>query len=81
MTMYERIKNMTMEEMRHFVYWVYMNGYEDGKRYFCGGDKNCSYFCSSMLDLPVRRVMPNDNVEEDLWNSFNAIYRRKTEKV
>ena len=84
MTMYERIKNMTMEEMRHFVYWVYMNGNEDGKECFCDDfieeDENCSYFGSSMLNLPVRRVMPNDNVKEDLWNSFNAIYKKKPKK-
>lgn len=84
MTMYERIKNMTMEEMRHFVYWVYMNENEDGKECFCDvfieEDENCSYFGSSMLNLPVRRIMPNDNVKEDLWNSFNAIYKKKPKK-
>ena len=28
MSMYDRIKTMTAEEMRHFIYWVYMCGNE-----------------------------------------------------
>lgn len=84
MTMYERIKNMTMEEMRHFVYWVYMNGNEDGQEYFCDDfieeDENCSYFGSSMLNLPVESVIPNNNVKKDLWNNFKMTYKKKPKK-
>lgn len=75
MTMYERIKNMTMEEMRHFVCWVYMSGNEDGKECFCD-----DFFHNYMLNLSARKVMPNDNVAEDLWNNFKTIYRNTPKK-
>ena len=48
MNMYERVKNMCMEEMQKFVYWVYMNGVTDGKNNLCDTYGN-SYHGGAML--------------------------------
>lgn len=70
-TMYERIKRMTKDEMRNFVYWVYMNGNKDGEVYCC--DSEAGYFGGYMLTKPVSEVMPNDTVD-DLWDNFEKIF-------
>lgn len=70
-TMYNRIKRMSMEEMRHFVYWVYQCGNKDGKLNCC--DSEAGYFGGYVLTKLVSEVMPNDNVN-DLWNKFDEVY-------
>lgn len=70
-TMYERVKRMTEDEMRNFVYWVYLNGKEDGEIGYC--DSEAGYFGGHMLTLPVNEVMPNDAVD-DLWDVFEKIF-------
>ena len=57
-TMYERIKRMSKEEMRDFIYWVYMNGNEDGKENCCDTYGNHTYFGGYMLDKDADDVMP-----------------------
>lgn len=47
--MYERIKKMNHDEMRAFVYWVYLMGNEDGYYRYC--DSNSGYFGGRMLTL------------------------------
>ena len=75
MNMHERIKNMTHDEMREFIYWVYMNGNEDGKQNLCDSPVS-SYFGGAMLQYNVSEVMPNNNVN-DLWDTFDSIYKGK----
>ena len=58
MTMYDRIKTMTYEEMQEFIYWVYLNGNEDGKQNLCDSPGKCSYFGGAMLDMDPRDVVP-----------------------
>ena len=70
-TMYERIKRMTPEEMRQFVYWVYLCGNRDGQKNL--EDSPGSYFGGYMLNMNAKQVMPNDNVN-DLWDNFKEIY-------
>lgn len=60
-TMYERIKRMTEEEMRQFIYWVYLNGNRDGWTECC--DSESSYFGGYMLTLPANEVIPNGDVD------------------
>ena len=67
-TMYERIKNMTEEEMKNFIYMVYLVGNNDGKNYMC--DSPSGYFGCAMLNKDAKELMPNDNVD-DLWNKWN----------
>ena len=55
-TMYEFIKDMSMEEMQRFIYWVYMNGINDGKENFCDTYGN-SYFGGAMLTKDAKEVM------------------------
>lgn len=75
MNMYERIKSMTQDEMREFIYWVYMNGNKDGEMNLCDSPV-CSYFGGAMLNYDVSEVMPNNNVN-DLWNAFEGIYGKE----
>lgn len=70
-TMYERIKRMTEDEMRNFVYWVYLNGNEDGKLHCC--DSETGYFGGYMLTKLVHEVMPHDSID-DLWDNFERIF-------
>lgn len=75
MTMCERVKRMTPEEMQHFVYWVYMCGNKDGSMGL--GDSPpgglISYFGGAMLNMDSTEVMPNDNID-DLWDRFEETY-------
>lgn len=57
-TMYEHIQSMTKEEMQEFVYWVYMNGYVDGKNNMCDDYGTGSYFGGAMLSMSKDKVMP-----------------------
>ena len=67
-TMYERIKRMNPDEMRDFVYWVYLMGNEDGYYRYC--DSNGGYFGRQMLTLDREEVMPNDSIG-DLWEKLD----------
>lgn len=74
--MYERVKQMSMDEMKQFVYWVYRCGNKDG-RHEC----ECSpsgYFGGYILTLPVASLMPNDNIE-DIWDKFIELYPPKSD--
>lgn len=75
MSMYDRIKTMTAEEMRHFIYWVYMCGNEDGQLGL--QDSPSGFFGGYMLTKNTKEVMPNDDVQ-DLWNDFDETYVRNT---
>lgn len=66
--MYERIKKMDLNEMKEFVYWVYLMGNEDGWNQCC--DSEGSYFGGHMLTLDREEVMPNDNID-DLWEKLD----------
>jgi hypothetical protein len=70
-TMYERIKRMTPEEMKEFVYWVYLNGNRDGERGY--EDSPGSYFGGHMLTMNAKQVMPDDSTD-DLWDNFEETY-------
>ena len=72
-TMYSRIKNMTMEEMQHFVYWVYLCGNKDGEDGVC--DSALGFFGGYMLTKERAELMPNDSID-DLWDRFEQIYRK-----
>ncbi len=67
-TMYNRIKNMSMEEMKCFVYWVYLMGNEDGWNQCC--DSEGGYFGGHMITLDREEVMPNDSIG-DLWEKLD----------
>ena len=71
--MYERIKNMSLEEMKQFVYWVYSCGNMDG--WDKCGDSPSGYFGGYMLTLPADEIMPND-ATDDLWNTFDELYNK-----
>lgn len=76
MTMYERIKCMTEDEMKQFIYWVYMNGNKDGELGYC--DSEAGYFGSNgyILNQLVHNVMPHNTID-DLWDNFNELYNKK----
>ena len=67
-TMYDRIKRMNEDEMKAFVYWVYLMGNEDGWNQHC--DSDGGYFGGHMLILDREEVMPNDNIS-DLWDMLD----------
>ena len=73
MTMYERVKCMTPEEMRQFVYWVYMCGNKDGTKDVQDSHGTWSFFGGAMLNMDSDEVMPNDNIN-DLWDRFEETY-------
>lgn len=66
--MYERIKRMDLDEMRAFVYWVYLMGNEDGYYQCC--DSEGGYFGGRILTLDREEVMPNDSIG-DLWEKLD----------
>lgn len=66
--MYERIKRMNLDELRAFVYWVYLMGNEDGWNQCC--DSEGGYFGGHMISLDREEVMPNDSIS-DLWEKLD----------
>lgn len=72
-TMYNRIKRMTPEEMREFIYWVYICGNRDGEQNLEDSPGCCSYFGGAMLLKNASEVMPND-CTGDLWDNFKEVY-------
>lgn len=72
-TMYDRIKRMTKEEMRQFVYWAYLCGNRDGAKNL--EDSPNSYFGGHMLNLEAKTVMPSDDIN-DLWDTFEEIFNK-----
>ena len=73
MNMYERIKTMTMEEMRNFVYWIYLCGTRDGRDCLEDNFHKSCYFGGAMLIEEASSLMPKNDVE-DLWDAFEEIY-------
>lgn len=57
-TMYERVKEMTLEEMKAFVYWVYRNGVLDGE--MLSWDDESGYFGGYVLELPAEDVLADN---------------------
>ena len=55
MNMYERVKEMTLEEMKSFVYWVYRSGVLDGE--MLSWDDESGYFGGHVLELPAEDVL------------------------
>lgn len=66
--MYDRIKRMSEEEMKKFIYLVYLCGNRDGLDMCCDSPES-SYFGGHMLTLGVTEVMPSNNVDDlyDIW--------------
>ena len=67
-TMYERIKRMSEDEMRKFIYIVYLCGNEDGREMLCDSPDS-SYFGDGFLRVNANVLMPNDEVD-DLFKSW-----------
>ena len=72
-TMYKRIKRMTPEQMREFVYWVYLCGNRDGANNLEDSPGYSSYFGGGMLLKDAKEVMPNDTTK-DLLDNFKKVY-------
>lgn len=53
---YERIKNMSFEEMKEFIYWIYLNGVLDGED-GCF-DSPAGYFGGAMMRDSI--ALPED---------------------
>ena len=73
MNMYERIKTMTMEEMREFVYWVYLCGNRDGRDCLEDDFHESCFFGGSMLVKDMSSIMPK-NAVSDLLDVFEEAY-------
>lgn len=60
MTLYERIKDMTLEEMKNFIYWVYLCGNKDGAE----GLQDCpsGYFGGYVLTLDAEKAIPGGEI-------------------
>lgn len=65
-TMYDRIKSMTKDEMRKFIYWVYKAGVKDGENDTC--DSANGFFGGHIIDMPAEELIPNGL--DDLWNAI-----------
>ena len=67
-TMYDRIKEMTQEELREFIYWVYLMGNKDGGNGVA--DCDLGFFGGAILDYAVDKLMPNGIA--DLWTKYES---------
>lgn len=64
MTLYERIKQMTFDEMKAFLYWVYLSGNKDGSEDL--QDSPSGYFGGYFLTLDAKEVIKDDD--------FNSLF-------
>lgn len=71
MTLYERIKQMTIEEMQVFMYWVYLSGNKDGSEDL--QDSPNGYFGGHFLTLDVNEVIP--------FNNLDLLYDQQQQKL
>jgi hypothetical protein len=62
MNMYEYIKTMSLEEMKAFIFWVYMNGNKDGNDGLC--DDMSGYFGGYLLKLPASDVLASMGADQ-----------------
>lgn len=69
-TMYDRIKRMTQEEMRTFLYWVYLNGVRDGED--LREDGLGGYFGGYVLTEYAEELMPNG--VQSLWDRYEKVH-------
>lgn len=60
MTVFDRIKTMTKDELQKLIYYIYLWGHTNEQ---CGVDDECFY--EHLLDLPARHV---DNIINALDN-------------
>lgn len=65
-TMYDRIKRMTEEEMKTFIYWVYLCGSRDGQNSL--EDSPDGFFGGHILEENAEELMPNG--VDSLWDCF-----------
>ena len=61
---YERIKNMSFEEMKEFIYWVYLNGALDGEKGCV--DSPDGYFGGAMMRDSI--ALPEDI--DSMWDMY-----------
>ena len=61
---YERIKNMSFEEMKEFIYWVYLYGALDGEKRCV--DSPGGYFGGAMMRDSV--ALP-ENIDS-MWDMY-----------
>ena len=54
MTVFDRIRTMSKDELQHLIYYIYLWGHTNEQ---CGVDDECFY--ENLLDLPARHV---DNI-------------------
>ena len=64
-TVYDKLKNLTFEEMRSFVYWVYMNGVLDGSH--DRADSWGGFFGGEFLEKEANNLP--DNID-NLWDLY-----------
>ena len=65
-SVYEKVKNMSLEEMKKFIYWVYVNGVNDGRAN--SYDDESGYFGGRVLEYDSNIVFPDGTVDSLLWN-------------
>ena len=65
-SIYEKVKNMSLEEMKRFIYWVYINGVKDGQAN--SYDDESGYFGGHVLEQEANTVFPDGTVDSLLWD-------------
>lgn len=61
MTVFDRIRTMTKDELQHLIHYIYLWGHTNEQ---CGVDDECFY--EHLLDLPARYVDNIINALDDL---------------
>ena len=65
-TAYDKVKEMSLEEMETFIYWVYMNGNLDGQ-YSHEDSPYTSYFGGQLLRSKSSEIPESI---DDLWSIY-----------
>ncbi len=61
LSVYEKVKNMSLEEMKKFIYWVYTNGVNAGKANLY--DDKSGFFGGRVLEYDANIIFPDGTVE------------------
>lgn len=71
MNLFEKVKTMSLDEMKTFMYWVYLCGNKDGAEDL--QDSPSGYFGGYFLELDADDVIP--------YGDVNTLYDKLEQKI
>ena len=81
-TAYDKVKEMSLEEMETFIYWVYMNGNLDGQ-YSHEDSPYTSYFGGQLLRSKSSEIPESSHASQEAQKALMicGVFTKKTRNI